>query len=105
MGRPRKEQIQLPKWPTAALPGSRKKVEIMEARAANNEALFHPDDGKITPELYEIVKHRCDIMARRHPLKCARQIMKAVVEKLSQEVEQKSPTEIFAKEFGEDWDG
>ena len=40
----------LPAEPTAELPGTPGKVRVMAERVARREALFHPDDAKLSTE-------------------------------------------------------
>src|SRR5262249_37651875 len=39
----------LPGRPTKALPGGKEKLKVMQERAARGEALFHPEDARLTP--------------------------------------------------------
>ena len=41
----------LPLAPTSALPGSPEKIEILAERARRREALWHPSDAKLNPDL------------------------------------------------------
>jgi len=40
----------LPPLPTRAAPGSPEKVAVLEQRAMNRQALWHPDDGPVEVE-------------------------------------------------------
>ncbi|MCS7166236.1 MAG: hypothetical protein RMI91_01820 [Gemmatales bacterium] len=46
----------LPAVPTAALPGTPGKIEVMAQRAARGESLFHPQDATLDGEWALIIK-------------------------------------------------
>lgn len=66
--KPLRGGLKLPAQPTNAVLGSKQKVDVMEARAARGESVFHPDDLTVVDNRDDGVDHTVFESYAAHPV-------------------------------------